>query len=187
MLTGTTTSAVWATRWHHSNWKTQVFQETFDMGKPQFEYMSSPKWKYNKMNQIRKDISLDITSVPKHNLSKTQSFTNICDWPFSKVILYLSKNSEIRLNIKEAGRSVLTICWYRQREICAPYHCMSDDNSARLQTTHYNHYFKEGKRPMAHILSLPLYPVTVWRKQTKTTVVNAKKQNNPEIKNAMTK
>lgn len=55
-----------------------------------------------------------------------------------------------------------------------PYHCMSDDYSARLQPTHYNHYFKEGKKPIAHILSLPLYPVTARCKQTKTPAVNMK-------------
>lgn len=72
------------------------------------------------------------------------------------------------------SKTLVTICWYRRRKHSVSYHCTSDDNSARLQPTHYNHYFKEGKRPMAHILSLPLYPVTERCKQTKTTVVNMK-------------
>lgn len=76
-----------------------------------------------------------------------------------------------------------------------PYHFMLDDNSARHQPTHYNHYFKEGKRPTAHILSLPLRPVTVRCKQTKTAVVDTKcstiqknkKRHNYQKRNHMNK
>lgn len=71
------------------------------------------------------------------------------------------------------SNTLVTICWYRRRKLSVPYHCMSVDNSARLQPAHYNHYFK-GKRPIAHILSLPLYHVTAPRELTKPTVVNMK-------------
>lgn len=99
----------------------------------------------------------------------------------SKAILYLS-TKQSNISMHQRGwvfcKTLVTICWYKQRKHSVPYHCMSDDNSARLQPTHYNHYFKEGKRPMAHILSLPLYPVTARCKQTKTTVVNMKCSTN---------
>lgn len=65
-----------------------------------------------------------------------------------------------------------------------PYHCMSIDNSARFQPTHYNHYFKEGKRPIAHIIPLPLYPITAQCKQTAVNIKCSKikkKENNARI------
>lgn len=49
-----------------------------------------------------------------------------------------------------------------------PYHCMSGDNSTRLRPTNYKYYFKEEKRPAAHICHChELYPHPAWCRHTK--------------------
>lgn len=82
---------------------------------------------------------------------------------FSKQYFSFQRSSQVPVKHQRgwvSNKTLVTICWYGRRKRSVPYHWASDDNSARLQPTHYNHYFKQRKGPIAHILSLPLYPVT---------------------------
>lgn len=56
-----------------------------------------------------------------------------------------------------------------------PYHCMSGDNSTRLRPTNYKYYFKEEKRPAAHICHChELYPHPAWCRHTKDSYMKGR-------------